>query len=269
MTLHFDKYQGAGNDFVIVDDRLNFFLKDAENQQELISFLCDRRFGIGADGLMLLRNQKDYDFQMVYFNSDGRESTMCGNGGRCLVAYAYDRKLISSKVNFIAVDGPHQAEVFETGKDEYWISLQMKDVVDVRKINDGLFLDTGSPHFVHFCNDVNAIDVYDEGKKIRHQSEFGEGGTNVNFVQNTGNELIIRTFERGVENETLACGTGITASAIAAYYSGLIHHQEEIQIKARGGDLKVSFKASPDKKSFFDVYLQGPAKKVFEGEINL
>jgi diaminopimelate epimerase len=268
MISQFYKYQGAGNDFIIVDDRSADFLKDMVNQQEIIELLCNRRFGIGADGLMLLRKHRDFDFQMIYFNSDGRESTMCGNGGRCLVAFAWDEMITGKSVQFIAADGPHFAEVFPSDTGLHWVSLQMKDVNEISEMNTGLYLDTGSPHFVQFCDDVDKIDVYLEGKRIRNHSDFGSSGTNVNFVQVSDNRLYIRTFERGVEDETLACGTGITAAAIAAYHSGLIGHQQGIEIIARGGQLKVSFNATQN-KNWQNVYLEGPAKKVFKGEITL
>jgi diaminopimelate epimerase len=267
MTLHFYKYQGAGNDFIIIDDRSSTIFNDVANQKKLIAFLCDRRFGIGADGLMLLREHQNYDFEMVYFNADGGESTMCGNGGRCLVAFAYDQSITGKEVQFIAVDGPHHAGVVASENESHWISLQMKDVEEIREMHEGLFLDTGSPHYVKFCDDVTKVDVYHDGKQIRQMQEFGSGGTNVNFVQISDNVLHIRTFERGVEDETLACGTGITAAAIASYYSGKISHQEGVQVKARGGDLKVSFRTSPG--LFSDVYLEGPAKMVFKGEISI
>jgi diaminopimelate epimerase len=268
MQTEFYKYHGAGNDFIIIDDREEKIFPSTLNAVKDISLLCNRRFGIGADGLMLLRTHSDYDFQMIYFNSDGRESTMCGNGGRCLAAFASYKEFVQSRMYFIAADGPHHAEVFDGENGKNIVSLQMKNVAGVRKMSDGYFLDTGSPHFILFVDDIDSVDVYNEGKKWRHDPLFGPGGTNVNFVSIKNNTLNIRTFERGVEDETFACGTGITAAAIASYSRGYVLNRQLIAVKAMGGDLSVSFKEEND-GSFSDIYLTGPTVRVFKGTIEI
>jgi diaminopimelate epimerase len=269
MTIPFYKYQGAGNDFIVIDERQEIFFNETPERYKLISHLCNRRFGIGADGLMLLRNHNSYDFEMVYFNSDGHEGSMCGNGGRCLVAFAAHLKLIEKSTTFIATDGMHHAEVVENKDNLHIVSLQMKDVDDVKTILNGHFLDTGSPHFVLFTRDIQKIDVFNEGRKMRNNPVFGPGGTNINFAEIAEDSSIeIRTYERGVEDETLACGTGITATAIAAYHNGFIKHTNHIKLKARGGDLTVSFQV-PVQGIFQNIYLQGPAQMVFKGEIEV
>lgn len=269
MTIPFYKYQGAGNDFIIVDERKEILFHETPERYKLISHLCDRRFGIGADGLMLLRKHESYDFEMVYFNSDGHEGSMCGNGGRCLVAFAAHQGLIKKSTLFIAVDGEHHAEVVENHGRLLIVSLQMKDVDEIKPMQNGHFLDTGSPHYVLFTKDIQQIDVFSEGRKMRNNPAFGSGGTNINFAEITKDGVIeIRTYERGVEDETLACGTGITATAIAAHHSGLIQNNKPIQLRARGGELSVSFLVDPT-GSYKNIYLQGPAKMVFEGTIDI
>jgi diaminopimelate epimerase len=269
MTIPFYKYQGAGNDFIIVDERRNMLFPDTPERHKLISHLCDRRFGIGADGLMLLRKHTRYDFEMVYFNSDGHEASMCGNGGRCLVAFAAHQGLIKKTTTFIAVDGEHHAEIIEDNGQFLIVSLQMKDVDEIKPVLNGHFLDTGSPHFVSFIQDIQNLDVFSEGRKLRHNPVFGSGGTNINFAEITQDQVInIRTYERGVEDETLACGTGITATAIAAHHAGLIRQNKSIKLRARGGELSVSFMVDPD-GNYKSIYLQGPAKMVFEGSIDI
>ena len=263
MNLQFFKYQGAGNDFILVDDRSAVF--DVSNQ-ELIEQLCDRRFGIGADGLMLLRSSEAYDFTMLYFNADGREGSMCGNGGRCIVAFANDLGLIKEQTVFDAVDGQHDATISNT-RDAYWVSLGMIPVNQIEKIGQDGFLDTGSPHYVRHVEDLTGMDVFQEGKKIRNNERFQLVGTNVNFISvNQDKSLSIRTYERGVEDETLACGTGVTAAAIYAKYVGLLD-QTHINVHALGGDLKVSF--NENNGCYSNVRLEGPAKFVFKGEINV
>lgn len=259
MKLKFYKYQGAGNDFVMVDDRENLFPID----QKTIGTLCDRHFGIGADGLILLKKDETEDFKMVYFNSDGRESTMCGNGGRCIVQFAQDLGIIQNETRFNAVDGLHRAKV--SGN---LIELQMSNVSRVETYPTHLFLNTGSPHHVEFVQDVEQINVKLRGAEIRYGSPYFEKGSNVNFVQQLdGNTLKIRTYERGVEDETLACGTGITAAAIASYDFGRID-SSEIVVLARGGELKVKFEQNPS-GGYENIWLVGPAKFVFEGEIEV
>lgn len=257
MLLHFSKYQGAGNDFIII----NMMNNKIELNQKQIEFLCNRRFGIGADGLMLVLKNDDYDFYMQYFNSDGKEGSMCGNGGRCIAKYAYLNKISSSEVNFLAIDGKHKANIIRSS-----VSLSMSNVNKIQDFEDGYFLDTGSPHFVNFVNDLNSINVKQEGRKIADESRFSPMRTNVNFVEIKNNNIRIATFERGVEDETLACGTGSVASALALHHSGKIKSNEIVLI-AKGGRLKVSFEY---KDNFYqNIILSGDAEHVFEGEINI
>lgn len=259
MIIKFSKYQGAGNDFIIIDNRTDFFDK---NDHKLVHRLCHRRFGIGADGLMLLQHKAGYDFEMVYFNSDGFEGTLCGNGGRCIVAYAYHQEIIGGHTKFVAVDGEHEAVVL--GPEH--IKLLMGNVSNIEAGTDYFFMDTGSPHYVSFQENLKDLNVYEEGRKIRYNDRFKLHGTNVNFVELQKDALFVRTYERGVENETYACGTGITASAIAAALK-LDIDQSEFKIKALGGNLKVRFHRNAT--SFNNIWLEGPAKKVFEGELSL
>lgn len=255
MSIVFYKYHGAGNDFVLLDNRGLTFRSD---NISLIAWLCDRRFGIGADGLMLLQECPGYDFEMRYFNSDGREASMCGNGGRCIAAFARRLGIAGGRTTFMAVDGVHEA-VFEEDGD---ISLKMADVSDVEAGGDEFFLDTGSPHFVRFVETLDGLDVYHEGRAVRYSDRFREKGTNVNFVKQKGDHLTVYTYERGVEDETLACGTGITASALsAALRSGL--DRGRFSVTAKGGRLAVSFSKSD--RGFTDIWLRGPAAFVFEG----
>lgn len=260
MTYTFYKYQGTGNDFVILDNRDLTFPK---NDTNLINYLCDRRFGIGADGLMLLENDNATDFKMVYYNADGNESSMCGNGGRCLVAFAKKMGVIQDKTTFIAVDGLHHATINEDGL----VSLQMIDVVDVKVEEDYVFLNTGSPHHVQEVVDLKALDVKAVGSKIRYSDLYGQAGSNINFVSKSDeNQFVIRTYERGVEDETLSCGTGATAVAIAMYELGKAD-ANVIGIQVEGGQLQISFKK--EEGVYKDVHLAGPAQFVFQGEITI
>ncbi len=257
MSLHFYKYQGTGNDFVVIDNRDNHF--DRKNN-ELVAQLCDRRFGIGADGLMLLQSHSDYDFEMVYYNADGFEASMCGNGGRCLVQFAHDLGVIVDHTTFLAVDGEHEAFL----KDGL-VHLKMIPVTNIESNNTFDYMDTGSPHYVTFVPDVENFDVYTEGKAVRYNDRFKQIGTNVNFVQQLGeNSLRVRTYERGVEDETLSCGTGVTACALSASIKG---YESPIQIKVQGGHLAVSFVKTAN--GYDDIFLIGPAVKVFEGKFLL
>lgn len=254
MTLTFYKYQGTGNDFVIIDNRTLFFPKD---DATLVSSLCDRRFGIGADGLILLENDRIEDFKMVYFNADGNQSTMCGNGGRCLVAFAKHLGIIDRETSFNAVDGLHTAHI---EKDS--ISLQMTDVFEVKNKPNSFFLDTGSPHHVQLVENLKDFDVAKEGAKLRY-GIYGESGSNINFVeQQSESAFSVRTYERGVEDETLSCGTGVTAVAIAMHHAGHTSHND-IRIHTEGGVLNIRFK---NDEEYTDVYLTGPAVLVFKGE---
>lgn len=265
MDIPFYKYQGTGNDFIIIDNRKEQYL--GREDHGLVLALCDRKFGIGADGLMLLQKHPDYDFEMVYFNADGYEGSMCGNGGRCIVAFAHFLGVIEDTCQFIAVDGPHDAKVF----DDYWVDLKMVDVQEV-EVGDGFYyLDTGSPHYVTFSRDLRQVDVVQAGRAIRYSDRFKTEGTNVNFVQEDGESLIVATYERGVEDETLSCGTGVTAAALAACLKaeqGQVRpHQKETEILAKGGPLEVKFKRTTD--GFEDIWLCGPAIQVFQGTITI
>lgn len=254
----FYKYHGAGNDFILFDDRLESFPID---DSALISKLCDRHFGIGADGLMLLRNHTELDFKMVYFNSDGRPSSMCGNGGRCITRFAFDLGMDQSKFRFLAIDGLHEAEILSDG-----VRLQMCDVNEVKELPDeALLIDTGSPHYLKIVDDLNDDRFIEKAQAIRYSELFKELGVNVNFIQPTANGISIRTYERGVENETLACGTGVTAAAIAMNYWGLAGNH--LNVKALGGDLSVSFDKT--ESGYQNVWKTGPVEFVFKGEVQL
>lgn len=256
--LSFYKYQGCGNDFVIFDNRDNSIKL---NQKE-ISFLCDRKFGIGADGLMLLQNKPDYDFEMIYYNSDGKPSSMCGNGGRCLTQFAYDRGIVKERFLFIATDGEHEAFIAQNK----WIHLKMKDVNKVLFDNDDFVINTGSPHFVKITSNVKEIDVFNEGKSIRYNQTYKVEGINVNFVEKTDEDnIFVRTYERGVENETLSCGTGVTACALACYHNE--NGFNRVEVETLGGNLAVEFDKIGE-HNFSNIWLCGPATFVFKGEID-
>jgi diaminopimelate epimerase len=256
MTILFNKYQGAGNDFIIIDNRNEKFDPD---DSKLINRLCDRRFGIGADGLILICKCSDNDFEMKYFNSDGFIGSMCGNGGRCSAHFAIKSGIAGKKLSFKAADGVHKALA-----DDAIIRLQMNDPKEPHLVNGSYFINTGSPHYVIFRKNINDIDVNAEGKKFRWADDFAPGGTNVNFVELEENGIYVRTFERGVEEETLSCGTGVTASAIASVLSGHFD-TKTVNVRTRGGNLSVSFKVSGNNVS--DIWLSGPATFVFAGEI--
>ena len=269
MTISFYKYHGAGNDFILIDNRAENFSCLSE---KAIAFLCDRHLGIGADGLMFLEEPiGNADFSMRYFNSDGRESTMCGNGGRCITAFA--KKILEQKKEYVfsAIDGLHTAEIISGSEDVSTIRLKMVEVKNVEKRGDDYFLNTGSPHFVRFVNNVETIDIIAEAQAIRYNEPYlSESGTNVNFVQQIANELLIRTYERGVENETLACGTGAVAAAIAAQYRKNELAENVIytsQLTTRGGILTVEF--CYKNNEFSDIFLTGQTAFVFEGKIIL
>ncbi len=254
----FYKYQGTGNDFILIDNRKQTFTK---NNTKLVSHLCNRRFGIGADGLILLENSDVADFKMIYYNADGNQSSMCGNGGRCLVSFAHYLSIFNAETTFEAIDGLHFAKI----QDDL-VSLQMIDVSVVDKFEDYTFLNTGSPHHVVLDNNIKSIDVKVKGSAIRYSEPYKDsGGCNINFVQQINeNTFLTRTYERGVEDETLSCGTGATAVAIAMYYNGATK-SNIINLKFEGGVLTVSFKNVNN--TFRDVFLEGAAKQVFKGEI--
>ncbi|MEA3316552.1 MAG: diaminopimelate epimerase [Bacteroidota bacterium] len=256
--LKFYKYHGAGNDFILIDNRA----KSINLSEKTIAKLCDRRFGIGADGLMFLNMHDKLDFEMQYFNSDGKMGTMCGNGGRCIVAFAKRLNIIDNSTSFLARDGKHKAKIKNNN-----VELEMNELNDITKLDQGFFLNTGSPHYVIFSKDISIIDVKNEGKNIRNSKLFKPKGTNVNFVESNNDELFVRTFERGVEDETLSCGTGVTASAIAASYNSK-KDRNLYKIKTRGGNLEVSFEKKSE-KHFTNIKLTGPAEFVFEGEVDI
>ncbi len=263
MLLNFLKYHGTGNDFILLDGRS----VQPEMSRETIARLCDRRFGIGADGLIILKTAGEFDFRMVYFNSDGKESTMCGNGGRCIIAYADFLSLIENEAHFIAIDGPHNGKILEKKGDTFQVLLHMKDVVKIDRWRDDLVLDTGSPHLVVFRDELSFEDIRPIARPLRYHEQFRPGGINVNFVLEKDGVIHARTYERGVEDETLSCGTGVTASALAYAFRNNMEGGI-LPVSTKGGNLKVHFKRDPDGR-FHDIWLEGPAVKVFEGEIRI
>jgi diaminopimelate epimerase len=273
MKIPFVKYQGTGNDFVIIDQRQTQYL--SQKDTAIINRICDRRFGIGADGLMFLQNKEGYDFDMVYFNADGSESSMCGNGGRCLTAFAHSLNVFQEKCRFWAIDGAHEATVAKKYKQTnigkaVWVELKMIDVQNIETGNDYFLMNTGSPHYVVFVEDLTDIDVYENGRAIRYSERFTKEGVNVNFVEiqkkgkNKGIE--VATYERGVEDETFSCGTGVTAAAIAYHLKK--NAEATVQIKTKGGDLAVKFDENTE-GVFQNVWLCGPATAVYKGTVNI
>lgn len=261
MKQAFYKYQGAGNDFILIDNRLQQF---NHQQPELIAGLCNRRFGIGGDGIMFLQLKEAFDFEMVYYNADGKPSSMCGNGGRCIVAFARFLGLIEQETNFLAVDGPHYATISESGD---WVSLQMINVDTIKHDGNAFVLNTGSPHYVELVEDLEHKNVYQDGFAIRNNAVYQQDGINVNFVEPMNDGYFVRTFERGVENETYACGTGVTAVALAMAKNKNQTGAVFTPIKVLGGNLSVKF--NYDGTVFTDIFLEGPAKQVFSGEIEI
>ncbi|MEO6883164.1 MAG: diaminopimelate epimerase [Bacteroidia bacterium] len=260
MKIIFYKYQGTGNDFILIDNRELLF---SRKNNLLVKKLCDRRFGIGADGLMLLQNKLNYDFEMVYYNADGNESSMCGNGGRCISAFAKKLGLVKESVHFHAIDGAHESIILEDK-----IRLKMNDVLNIEENENYCFLNTGSPHYVKFVKDVAHFDVYENGNKIRNSDAFKKEGTNVNFLEKQNEELFVRTYERGVEDETFSCGTGVTAAALVAAQKNIFSNANYCDVKTLGGKLRVYFKKNKD-NSFTDIWLEGAADFVYKGEINV
>lgn len=259
MKITFSKFHGAGNDFVIIDDREKSFGNDAGK----IRFLCDRHFGIGADGLLLLQNEPGYDFRMVYFNNDGGEATFCGNGSRCLTAFAHKLGIIGNQCRFIAADGEHSGQVISADDNEYQVRVSMIDPVIYEVGADEVYLNTGTYHVVKMVDDPELVNLETEAPRIRYMAKYQPHGTNVNYVHTAGNKLYLRTYEKGVEAETLACGTGVTASAIVA---SLRYGGDSFNVVTKGGELKVAFLRTAD--SFEHVTLQGPAVHVFSSEIS-
>lgn len=257
MQTKFYKYQGTGNDFILFDNRSLTFNKENTN---LIKQLCDRKFGIGSDGLMLLESHNDMDFKLVFYNPDASQS-FCGNGTRCAVTLAKKLGMVGANGTIEATDGIHEVTI-----EDQEVGVHMRKVDEIRDYGNDLWLNTGSPHYIMFVDDVNEIDVVTEGRKIRYAEPWSQEGTNVNFVEIVGEHLKIRTYERGVENETLSCGTGVTAAAIAAHYAGKIS-TNNINVTTLGGDLKVDLKK--EENGYTNIWLKGPAVEVFEGVVNL
>jgi diaminopimelate epimerase len=262
MLVHFSIYHGTGNDFVMIDGRR---LEGPVFGTTLIQKLCERRFGIGADGLIILEESSTFDFTMRYFNADGHEGTMCGNGGRCIAAFASRLGITGKHSRFEGIDGIHEAAILDHGE----IRLKLADVAAVKRLDDGYLLDTGSPHFVHFVSKLAALDVEREGKRIRHEPRFGGAGVNVNFVERgqAPGEISVRTFERGVEGETWSCGTGVAASAISACFDTGADNQS-YKVHTRGGELKVTFSREAN-GNYTRIFLTGPASHVYDGTIEV
>lgn len=260
MKIQFHKYHGAGNDFILLDNRINKYNGLSLAQ---ISFLCNRHFGIGADGLMLLSLAQNYDFRMTYFNSDGNESSMCGNGGRCITAFARDLNLLSEQAHFIAIDGTHESYIL----DDNTIRLRMQDVNGITHAETYMQLNTGSPHYVHFTQEIQAMDMKQEGALIRFSPKYKDEGINVNFVEViNSNSIFVRTYERGVEDETLSCGTGVTAASLCFIKDFL--GKQKVNIKTLGGNLLVEC-VNHNGQEFTDIWLTGSAVHVFSGEIEI
>lgn len=260
--LPFCKYHGTGNDFIMIDNRSKNFVLGSPDQ---LAILCDRRFGIGADGLILLEESDTKDFKMIYFNADGKEGSMCGNGGRCTTAFAHAIGLIEKSTTFEAVDGDHEARILEKTDQGSIVSLKMNDVLIIERESNNYILDTGSPHYITFVKNAAETDVFGEGKKIRYNSRFKEKGINVNFIEPGNGTLKIRTYERGVEDETWSCGTGSVAAALALELEGKTISGKPVEVITKGGKLWVDFTRNDD--VFSDIWLTGPAVKVFEGFI--
>jgi diaminopimelate epimerase len=260
-TIRFYKYHGTGNDFIMIDNRKANLSLDTSK----ITWLCNRRFGIGADGLILLETSVSADFRMIYFNADGKEGSMCGNGGRCIIAFANFLGLIDEMANFEAIDGRHQGKINKTPEGTV-VALKMNDVDTFSRDNGAYIINTGSPHYVTFCNDIAKLDVVESGKKIRYGNSYAANGINVNYVSAEANAFAIRTYERGVEDETYSCGTGTVAAAIALDADGKTD-EVPVKLKSLGGMLEVSFKKSGTR--YTDIWLTGPAEMVFEGSIEL
>lgn len=261
-SFKFTKYHGTGNDFILIDNRN----QDIHLDQEEISELCHRRYGIGADGLMFLQLSDEHDFEMIYFNADGLEGSMCGNGGRCIAAFAVHLGIIKDSATFKAIDGLHSVSILKSEDKKCMVEISLKDTDNIQALEKGVFtLDTGSPHYVEFVDDLEAIDTYQLGKTIRWDERFQPDGINVNFVEKKGSGLKVVTFERGVENITLSCGTGVTAAALASSAVKKEGHYTW-EVTTRGGELSVSF--IKQNNHFTDIWLSGPAEKVFSGTIN-
>jgi diaminopimelate epimerase len=260
MKITFYKYQGVGNDFILLDNRSNEHDQLTEKQ---VAFLCNRHFGIGADGLMLLNLKEGFDFEMKYYNADGRLGSMCGNGSRCMVRFANTMGIHKNNYHFLAADGKHEAELDLDGL----VRLKMKDVNKVEVNSNHFILNTGSPHYVKHIRDVALMDVKTGGRMIRNSKDFEKEGINVNFVETLAeDEIFVRTYERGVEDETLSCGTGVTASALVSAHND--NGFNRVEVKTPGGRLSVEFDKKDD-EHFENIWLNGPADFVFKGEIQI
>lgn len=259
MLIHFCKYQGTGNDFIILDNRKNVY----HFTKEQVAFLCHRRFGIGADGLMLLNTHSQYDFEMKYYNADGGESSMCGNGGRCLIKFAAEIGIIKPEYHFLAIDGDHLGKIETDGT----VALKMNDVSEVTAGTNSYVLNTGSPHYIQVTENVMDMNVFDGGRAIRYSDEFKADGINVNFVEKArdSSRIIVRTYERGVEDETYSCGTGVTAAALVCYQNENGYNYIDVQTK--GGMLSVKFDKTEN--SYKNIWLVGPATRVFQGDVEV
>lgn len=254
--MKFYKYQGTGNDFVMIDNRLGEW---DDLSIESIQKLCDRRFGIGADGLIKINSAEGFDFEVDYYNSDGSKS-FCGNGARCSVAFAHFLDMIEDKTTFTAIDGIHEAEI-KNGI----VKLKMGNVHNINTDGNDFVLNTGSPHYVKYVEMLNNYNVYKNGNEIRNSETYKQEGINVNFVEKLSDkELFVRTYERGVEDETYSCGTGVTAVALTFMKN---NNQTFVGVKVMGGQLKVY--AEKDGEGFKNIWLEGPAVQVFKGDINL
>jgi diaminopimelate epimerase len=261
MNISFTKYQGTGNDFILVDNRNNAY---ADIPREEIKRICDRRYSIGADGFMLLNQKEGYDFEMKFFNPDGNPGSMCGNGGRCMVRFANDLGIHKNSYHFLASDGEHEAEI---DTESNIINLKMKDVQGYKEVNGDYIIDTGSPHYIKFVSDVIDVDVVKQGTEIRYSEAFAKDGINVNFVEEKEpDEIIVRTYERGVEDETYSCGTGVTACAIVCYHNDVGYN--DVIVNTKGGKLIVKFDRSYE-NAYSNIWLCGPAEKAFEGKVEV
>ena len=261
MTLKFDKYQGAGNDFIILNNYDGFFSKLSEHQ---FREMCDRHRGIGADGVILLEPSNSVDFEMKYFNSDGKLSSLCGNGARCVVLYAYKNKIINGKTKFSATDGTHEAWLTSSDK----VKIQIKEIKKILKHKESFVINTGSPHYLKIMDNISDLNVKKEGSAIRYSKDFIPEGINVNFIQIKNNSnFLIRTYERGVEDETLACGTGAVAAAIVMHNIGKTSGNTNIEIETLGGSLNVNFDF--ENSVYKNIFLEGPVKYVFSGTYKL
>jgi len=259
MKIEFYKYQGTGNDFILLDNRTNIY----DLTQKQVAFMCDRHFGIGADGLMLLNLKEGFDFEMKYYNADGAEGSMCGNGGRCMVKFANKMGIRKSKYHFIAEDGEHKADIDMNDL----VRLRMKDVNYIEVHSNYFILNTGSPHYVKHIRNLAEMDVKTGGRMIRYSKEFEKEGVNVNFIETMeGDKIYVRTYERGVEDETLSCGTGVTAAALVSAHND--NGFNRVEVKTHGGNLSVEFDKTDD-NHFENIFLIGPAEFVFKGEMEV